>query len=302
MSDLHLHVRTRNENTMKEIPILFNGEMVRAILEGRKTQTRRPIDMRRLKGVLPRVVHGDWMSSNIEAKAGIHQLSVNPQFAVCAADAVDFSNPKGARHNLGLRPREFNFICPTVGGECETDCIDNVWHLRPREATILWVRETWRAYQLTEEEGIQFRADGAFQPLPDEMEEGELLQYQNAENYDDDPPNHGPWRPSIHMPRWASRIQLRVKSVRIQRVQDISERDAWKEGCEKGDRADNGSYFPKLVPILNKQGEHVCDQGFDDAHEWFAWNWNRIYGEANFDEVNPWVWAIEFERINPLNP
>lgn len=243
MSDLHLRVKTNEENTMNEIPILFNGEMVRAILEGRKTQTRRPIKF------------------NASGRIKLHGKQWHPD---------------GQNAVLG---------CP---------------YGQPGD--ILWVRETWRAYQLTEEEGIQFRADGAFQPLPDEMEEGELLQYQNAENYDDDPPNHGPWRPSIHMPRWAARIFLRVKSVRIQRVQDISERDAWKEGCEKGDRADNGSYFPKLVPILNKQGEHVCDQGFEDAHEWFAWNWNRIYGEDNFDEVNPWVWAIEFERINPLNP
>ena len=231
---------------MSEYPILFNGEMVRAILEGHKTQTRRPIDA----------------SSIAESPHG---------------GMIFFC--KGPHHGNMVKPK----YCP---------------YGQPGD--ILWVRETWRAYQLREEEGVQFRADGACQQLPDEMEVEELLQYQNAENYDDDPPNHGSWRPSIHMPHWASRIDLRVKSVRIQRVQDITEEDAWAEGAEKGEPWDNGEgWFPKLEPIFNKQGKHVCDQGFEDAREWFAWNWNRIYGEDNFDDSNPWVWAIEFERVKP---
>ena len=224
---------------MSAHPIPFNGTMVRAILEGRKTQTRRPFKPRFVRMMQAAVRLGECSDFLGEGTLGEYDESYIRQFS-----------PYG------------------------------------QPGDILWVRETWQTTRALNDTAPRNLVPGApIQYVADGWNPGFGL------------PDAGKKRPPMFMPRWAARINLRVKSVRVQRVQDITERDAWKEGCEKGERADNGSYFPKNIPILNKRGERVCEQGFEDAREWFAWSWNQIYGEDNFDEANPWVWAIEFERI-----
>lgn len=84
------------------------------------------------------------------------------------------------------------------------------------------------------------------------------------------------WKPSIHMPRWASRITLEVTGVRVERLQDISRGDAMAEGCP----------FPNMA------------QG-DDPRKWYADLWNEINGPGSWD-ANPWVWVVEFRRVPPL--
>ncbi len=203
----------------REIPIIFNGDMVRAILADQKTQTRRPVKVQP-HGVGSWVKHGDkWAFPN-----------VNPY---CSA-RCPFGQP----------------------------------------GDLLWVRETWNWF-----DPVEIPVDRIGKRAPFTGCQGRrLIEWCAAYAADGEiyHPADGAkalWRPSIHMPRWASRILLRVTSVRVERVQDISERDAWAEGCEGCDDDVTGG-----------------STGFGG----FAELWDSIYG--NWD-ANPWVWVIEFERV-----
>jgi hypothetical protein len=81
------------------------------------------------------------------------------------------------------------------------------------------------------------------------------------------------WTPSIHMPRWASRILLEIVSVRVERLQEISRGDAMAEGCP----------FPNMADG-------------DDPRQWYAGLWEQINGHGSWD-ANPWVWVVEFKRV-----
>lgn len=176
-------------------PILFSGPMVRAILEGRKTQTRRIVKPQPDNAIRP----------------------------VPDEDPEPYWNVGGFR----LRSDASNPIRPKA---------------RPGEE--MWVRETWNG---TQGEGVAYRAT---EPHMD----GE------------------PWRPSIFMPRWASRLTLAVKAVRVERLQGISEQDAKAEGVIPGERS------PSLLP---------CQRAYREL-------WNEINGPGSWD-ANPWVWVYEFE-------
>lgn len=89
---------------------------------------------------------------------------------------------------------------------------------------------------------------------------------------------YGSWKPSIHMPRWASRITLEITSVRVERLQDITQGDAMAEGCP----------FPSMA------------QG-DDPRQWYEQLWGEINGPGSW-AANPWVWRIEFKRIEQRAP
>ncbi|HAT4916106.1 TPA: morphogenetic protein [Serratia marcescens] len=220
---------------MKEHPVIFNGEMVRAILDGRKTQTRRVIKNQRM---------GD-------------SWSVKPA-----------ESPRYERHShdwwlpTGTKPYSALPVCPfgQVGDR-------------------LWVRE---AYQ-----GPLFNFDQMETYLEDtsKFERPEFCEYRadggrTPEYYDaDDNLRHG-WKPSIHMPRWASRILLEITAVRVERLNDISDGDAIREGCSAADM---------------KSGDCVADV--------FARLWSSIYGVDSWN-ANPWVWVIEFRRVEggKVNP
>ena len=134
----------------------------------------------------------------------------------------------------------------------------------------LWVRETWgvgsRPDPLGGYEGIEYRADEFYledsddlpclrvTPPPDVC----LLDYDSG------------WMPSIHMPRWASRITLEVTGVRVERLQDISSTDAWAEGI---------AHSPDTNPIHDYA--ELCES---------------INGPGAWDK-NPWVWVVEFKRV-----
>lgn len=126
------------------------------------------------------------------------------------------------------------------------------------------------------------------------------------------------WRSPIHMPRWASRITLDVVNVRVESLQDISEADAWAEGCEPGENDEYGRTFPAEVDHGNG-----CTESWDCAKDWYADRWDsiRASNRPNLPErassrryarvkawldkhpdtaswaANPWVWVIEFTRV-----
>ncbi|CAM8092552.1 MULTISPECIES: hypothetical protein [Escherichia] len=200
---------------MKERGVVFNDDMVRAILEGRKTQTRRPVKNVRADNCL--VIRKPTKKRN-----GVYTHVM---------DALE--------HGL----------CPfgNVGDR-------------------IWVRETFNAFWL-DNDVIQEIKDGVSLA-------SELCDYK-ADYSDSSKPAEG-WTPSIHMPRWASRILLEITDVRVERLHDMSEADAKAEG------ASPVTY--KITPP-----EAVYRVGFGDI-------WRGIYGQENWLS-NPWVWVIEFKRI-----
>lgn len=193
---------------MKERPILFSSSMVRAILDGSKTQTRRVVKQDR-EGLLDCEPHPAWDA-----------------FWQCVA-------------------------CP---------------YGKPGDR--LWVRETFAIVPRT----AYARSDGVQQTLrPDDDHDAAI--YRAGW----DRSNGGfRWRPSIHMPRWASRILLEIADVRVERLQDISEADAKAEG------AHNHKY-----------------NGLDLAYaRAYSDLWESINGPDSW-AANPWVWVVEFRRIEP---
>lgn len=204
---------------MKERPILFSGEMVRAILAGRKTQTRR-------------VIKGD------------PELTENGGFS--------YADRKGNRWLCGM-------------GTDRAGTIRNFMKSWPcpygQPGDRLWVRETHMIedYYADGKQVVLYRAD-----------------------YEDKILGKG-WKPSIHMPRWASRITLEITGVRVERLNDISEQDAAAEGVEK---AFGSSYKHYL--------DDKKDCGYATAS--FSSLWESINGAGSWQQ-NPWCWVIEFKKI-----
>jgi len=95
----------------------------------------------------------------------------------------------------------------------------------------------------------------------------------------------------MHMPRWASRLTLTVRDVRVQRLQDISEADAQAEGCLMDPEPDE---YGGLMPAEIAHDNGIGDVGWDSARDWFANLWNTINGPDAW-EANPWVAAISFD-------
>ena len=119
----------------------------------------------------------------------------------------------------------------------------------------LWVKETFKVHQRSPDV-VWYRAD--FQPF------GKLSQEQAKSQW---------WRPARFMPRWASRITLEITSIRVERLQMITEEDAIAEGCPT---------FSRLIsPVI-----------------WFSELWDSINAKRGYSwEKNPWVWVIEFKLI-----
>ena len=204
--------------TPREKPIRFLAPMVRAILDGRKTQTRRIVQPTPLE-------RG---SRTFFYKRGY------PVFIDERRAAIE--------------------SCP-YGGPGDH----------------LWVRETFSYDRL------------------DIDRDGMLPCWYWA----DGNPRRGDWtipKPSIHMPRWASRITLRIKSVRVERLQEISEQDAIAEGVLRSQRAVSAS---AAAPAFF---DYMLDQpNYCSARSSYSSLWESINGPGSW-EKNPWVWVLEFER------
>ena len=134
----------------------------------------------------------------------------------------------------------------------------------------LWVRETWQAVS-----GNDRARHIMTHPRPDRG----WLEYAATPRADE--PAYK-WRPSIHMPRWASRITLEVTGVRVERLQDISEADARSEGA------------PPSHPSIDRISREF---GYADfPRSWYGQLWESINGPGSWD-LNPWVWVVEFKGV-----
>lgn len=233
---------------MKERPILFNGEMVRAILDGRKTQTRRVV---KFAFPPPNMPHPD-MHLGVGCPLGQagDRLWVRETFVqlIAVSPAIDEPVTIGKGERL-IEP-------PTSWVD---DKGDIHWHY---DGVVVAYRAD---SDITFCDGDGFCADSGFA------------------NSDDLPR----WRPSIHMPRWASRITLEITNVRVERLQEIKETDALAEGI-----------YP--VEVFGEKRYAHCDGiSFLTAQDAYHDLWNSIY--KNWDE-NPWVWVIEFKRVSLPTP
>lgn len=136
----------------------------------------------------------------------------------------------------------------------------------------LWVRKTWNARPVSEVDSGMYEAWAPYKAIPKQQPSNAWVYFEA------DGDEEGPWRPSIHMPRWASRLTLEITSVRVERLQDISGMDAKREGVS--------------VPA------HLPHDGadLDYARREYRRLWQSINGPGSWD-ANPWVWVVEFKRV-----
>lgn len=201
---------------MKERGVIFNAEMVRALLDGRKTQTRRPV------------------------KFPVHDKNLGCELA---------GNELAGELSAG------NYLNSAFG--------------KPGDR--IWVRETWAEAGASAPDLKLYRAN-----YPEHVPSI----YENVP-----PAEEIRWTPSIHMPRWASRILLEITDVRVERLNAISEEDARAEGIIDGGCLNCGE--PEPCGCANPE---------PDATDAFAYLWQSIYGQENWN-ADPWVWVIEFKRV-----
>ncbi|HID2075388.1 TPA: morphogenetic protein [Klebsiella oxytoca] len=234
---------------MKERGMIFNGEMVRAILDGRKTQTRRIIKPQP-EATLSGSLSGKWSSRPLNGLLlpKIEDIAIHCPFGV-------------------------------VGDR-------------------IWVRETFQ--------GPLFDYDlmDSYCKDPTPFEKPEFCVYKAdgvpaPEFYDADDELHCCWRPSIHMPRWASRIMLEITDVRVERLNSINEHDAIAEGLAEISK----DWRTYKYGVPDRDGYPGTDDCGWPWHEWecypisaYSKLWESIYGADSW-QANPWVWVIEFKRV-----
>lgn len=249
--------------------MIFNAEMVRAILDGRKTQTRRIMKVQPSDGFHPTHngygldLNAHWYTPGVVDKNGYLQPAKKDVFGV-------------ADENEG-------YTCPfgAVGDR-------------------IWVRETWGvvSHELDE--------DGRIQPWSPDRPATAIHEMPFGNGYysghaiyaadgdftwgDDDGYEDGRtcWKPSIHMPRAACRILLEVTGVRVERLNDISETDAESEGIDMEALYDSQDCYD-CIADHNMTGRPTVTGAF-------KYLWESIYGDESW-KVNPWVWVIEFKVV-----
>ena len=214
-------------------PILFNTEMVKAILEGRKTSTRRITKLR------------PYTSLN----------ETNGDFEICESETQNFFR-------------------------CLDDFIE--WAIakcRYQVGDILYVRETWNFLPC-----VECDATGCCNEVPIKFK-GQSGCFSYKINSDVDTEK---WRPSIHMPKVAARIFLKVTDIKVQRLQDITEREVLKEGIKR-------YHFNMNMP------DAYGDTLYTDHKLAFKTLWNSTVNKKDIDvygwDADPYVWIIEFQRI-----
>lgn len=172
----------------------------------------------------------------------------------------------------------------------------------------LWVRETWRPVERDWDlvDGVLYKADDGFQPIKNTRAAAEAWgQVFRRERLRAVPgrapllgytPRGGRWRPAIHMPRWACRVELEVASIRAERLQAMTTADAYAEGLVAGDRELHGPDMARW-PVDDKAQDEAPGGTWANAVDVFAGLWDSINETRAPWASNPWVWVIEFRRV-----
>lgn len=197
-------------------PILFSGPMVRELLEGRKTQTRRVMKFN-------------------------------------AAGRAQYSGHQ-------WHPDDPNVVKACPYGQ---------------PGDLLWVRETWCGKVNPESGIVEYNGDGNTYPIWYRADGDEIVAVDDdgCVAFNKDGSEKSPWKPSIHMPRWASRLTLKVTDVRVQRLQDISQEDTVAEGMP----AETNGFLHHTIADYRRL-------------------WGQLHGPDSWD-ANPWCWCLTFEVI-----
>lgn len=228
-------------NETKERPILMSAPMVRACLDGTKSQTRRIVKWR-----------------NVDAGLNLAFTGLRAMRDRAGAWALESNTRSSSETRCDLT------VCP---------------YGHPGDR--LWVRETWQYADWTEDgyPFVQYRADNArllLESIPDEWAErlqDTWVDLSAPANYGiDNRAADRKWRPAIHIPRWACRLELEVTDVRVERLQAISDADSLAEGVDRTNTS---------IP------------GY--AKERYRQLWESINGVDSWD-ANPWVWVVSFKR------
>ncbi|SSL02235.1 ASCH domain-containing protein [Klebsiella pneumoniae] len=230
---------------MKERGMIFNGEMVRAILDGRKTQTRRIMKVQPSEDFTPMN-----MALETDYKARWYTPGV--------VDKDGYLQPV-SKEVFGVSNENEGYSCPfgAVGDR-------------------IWVREAFRVHsRATDVATLVYKAS--------ERNSWTEQTHRVPVAVCNKPATPEKWTPSLHMPRWDSRILLEITDVRVERLNAISQEDAQAEGMElagwRPTYSDPDSGGEVMTPYDN-----------------FAELWSSIYGEESWN-ANPWVWVISFKRV-----
>jgi hypothetical protein len=236
--------RGPKEESMRERPILFSGPMIRAILEGRKTQTRR---------IVKPQPSDSW-----------HPVVERYCPTIIEKDGMDGPGPEVFGASDEDEGRKFPYGAP---------------------GDFIWVREAWCSAHQDGAFGTAYRADNTYLQGKRSHPKGPHYHF----------PQIGPhvrWRPSIHIPRWASRINLEITGVRVERLHEISEADAIAEGIRTM-RDDSGTFVGREGD--SSDGRHMVTP-WPSARQAYADLWESINGRSSWD-CNPWVWVVEFRKV-----
>lgn len=219
---------------MKEIPILYSPPMVQAVMNDRKTKTRR--------------------------KTGLDKINENPD----DWEIISLSSKN-----------QYNQLIATFKNR-KLNKVENIKSPYGKPGDLLWVREKHRSLFNCQTEAFE-RYD-YYADMPEDFHVQMKKKYPKRN-----------WKPSIHMPKAAARIWLRVTDIRIERLQDISEEDAISEGIKS-----------RYSEIFNEERYHDY---LNEESEWrfpessFQSLWTKINGPESWD-LNPWVWVVSFEVMS----
>lgn len=248
----------------KAKPILFNTDMVRAILDGRKTVTRRVLKIQ------------PWITSEgteweCRHEKGFYDTGSNDW--ACRKCGVGIGPP------------------PYRNGHA------SLFNSKYQKGDVLYVRETWQyAYDIDDKTDRWIEETGRYlfyadNPMPfTHWVDGETGEHKD----------YMPWKPSIHMPKEAARIWLRVTDVRVERLQDITEEQSKREGISEQEiiKAWNSIYKHKCNTL-----HHLKQLFGTDNHFIYVFKnlFNSTIKKQDFYkyswQTNPWVWVYEFERV-----
>jgi hypothetical protein len=256
---------------MKERPILFNGLMVQAILDGRKTQTRRIV-------------------------------TPQPPAEAVKAWCVVYGNDRERNGTWGWADKaEFPFRY----------LIDDVRCPFGVAGEQLWVREAFQVFERTSSASDAEEWAQVTKRIRTDLTEPPSSQWVRLAYRADGELDEVTWRPSIHMPRWTSRIQLESTLIRAQRLHDITDEEAIAEGIAPLFTDEEMKARPDLESgrgMWRNYLWHGCAKGkvmeqwayqssaYLSARDSFSSLWESVYGAGSW-AANPWVWVVNFKRV-----